>query len=151
MKTRIALSPDLEDTLLEGLAYLLWLVNILVCVAVVIQIGSIVNAVWIVFGGDRYSLSLFNQVYWLLGGLIAFVYVMVLYGNYGECAKRVRRPLEGHAPLREPVLRRGRFAGWLSDGRVVALWRRFVITTAIPLGLYISFRILATVALNTLP
>jgi hypothetical protein len=148
MKTKIALSPDLEDTLLEGLAYLLWLVNILVCVAAVLQIGSIVNALWIVFGGDRYSLSLVNQVYWLLGGFIAFVYVMVLYGNYGECAKRVRRPGKKDTASQPPVLDRGRLAGWSIDSRVITLLQHFTVTTAIPIGTFIVSRVATQIALN---
>ena len=150
MKTKIVISPDLEDILLEGLAYLLWLVNILVCVAAVVQIASIVNALWIVFGGDRYTLTLVNQVCWLLGGFIAFVYVMVQYGVYRESTKRVRRSVKEGSALRAPVLPQGLLAGWLTDSRVATLLRRFAITTVIPLGLAIFSRIAARVALNIL-
>jgi len=150
MKTRIVFSPDLEDILLEGLAYLLWLVNTVVCVVVVLQICSMVNALWVVFGGDRYSLSLVNQVLLLLGGFIAFVYVMVLGVAYRQSAKQVRRPVKDDAALRAPVLRRGRLAGWLTDSRVVALLRRFAVTTAIPIGAFILSLLAAQVALNIL-
>jgi len=150
MKTKIAFSPGLEDILLEGLAYLLWLVNILVCIGTVLQIGSIVNALWVVFGGDRYTLSLVNQVWFLLGGFIAFVYVMVLYGAYRESVKRVRQPVKDRAALGAPDLDRDRFAGRSSDSRVVALLRRFAITTAIPIGALILSLLAAQVALSIL-
>jgi hypothetical protein len=151
MKTKIAISPDLEDILLEGFGYLLWLVNILVCVAALFQIGSIVNTLWIMFGGDRYTLTLVNQVWLLLGGFIAFVYVMVLYGDYRECARRVRQPVKASAALGTPILDPGRPASRPTESRVVALLRRFAVTTAIPLGLAIFFRILAMFALSTIP
>ena len=141
MKTKIAISPDVQDLLLEGLAYLLWLINLLVCVAAVLQIGSMVNALWIMFGGDRYSLSLVNQVWFLLGGFTAFVYVMVLYGAYREGVKRVRWPED-----KPPVLDRGGLAGWLTDSRVIALLRRFAVTTAIPIGAFIVCRIAIQIA-----
>ena len=146
MKTKIALSPGVQDLLLEGLAYLLWLVNLLVCVAALLQIGSIVNAVWIVFGGDRYSLSLVNQVWFLLGGFITFVYVMVLYGAYRDRVKRLRQLREKDIALPAPVLDHGGLAGWLTDSSVIALLRRFAITTAIPIGAFIVCRIATQIA-----
>lgn len=148
MKTNTVFSPDLVDILLEGFAYLLWLVNTLVCVVVVLQMQSMVNALWVVIGGDRYSLSLVNQVFLLLGGFITFVYVMILLGGYRESAKRVRRPVKDGAALRAPDLRHGRLAGWLADSRVIALLRRFAVATAIPIGVFILSLLVAQVALS---
>ena len=148
MKAKDVFSPNLKTILLEGLAYLLWLVNILVCVAAVIQISSMVNALWVMFGGDRYSLSLVNQVCLLLGGLSAFIYVMVLYGYYRDSAKQVQRLEEDGAALRASVLPPGRPGGWSIDLGVSTLLRRFAITTAIPLGIFIVFWAAVQVALS---
>ena len=70
MKTQIASSPTPKNILLYGLGYLLWLVNSLVCVVAVIQLRSAVNVIWVALGGDRYTLSLVNQVCLLLGVLL---------------------------------------------------------------------------------
>lgn len=58
MKTNPAPPLTLKDILLYVLAYLLWLVNVVVCVAAVIQFRSTVNVLWVALGGDRYSLGL---------------------------------------------------------------------------------------------
>jgi hypothetical protein len=148
MNAKDVFSPNLQTILLEGLAYLLWLVNILVCVSAVIEIASMANALWVMFGGDRYSLSLVNQVCLLLGGLSAFIYVMVLNSYYREGTKQVRRPERNSPALRAPVLPPSRLGGWSFDPRVTNLLRRFAITTAIPLGMFILLWAAVQVALS---
>ena len=137
MKTKVALSSDLKAVFFEGLAYLLWLVNILVCVAALIQISSMVNALWVMFGGDRYSLALVNQVCMLLGGLGVFVYVMILQGYYHESVKQDRRQEVNGPAGRAPVLSSSRSAAWSMHPQVITLLRRFAITTAIPIGMLV--------------
>jgi hypothetical protein len=137
MKAKDVFSPNLKPTLLEGLAYLLWLVNILVCVGALIQISSIADALWVMFGGDRYSLSLLNQVCVLLGGLSAFIYVMILQGYYRDSVTQDRRQEGDHAAVRPPVFSSSSSAGWSTNYGVINLLRRFAITTAIPVGMFI--------------
>ena len=85
-KMKTGLPPPLtpRGVLLYVLAYVLWLVATALCVMAVIQFRSTVNALWIILGGDHYSLGLVNQVILLLGGLIALVSVMLLESYYRE-------------------------------------------------------------------
>ena len=62
MKTNTTSPLALKDILLYVLAYLLWLVNVVVCVAAVIQFRATVNVLWVALEGDRYSLGLVNQL-----------------------------------------------------------------------------------------
>ncbi len=96
MKTNTASPLALEGILLQVLAYLLWLVNVVVCVAAVIQLRSAVNVLWVALGGDRYSLGLVNQPSLLLGGLAAFIYVVFLESYYrSSITRREQKPQAG--------------------------------------------------------
>ena len=133
MKTNFDRATSPKDILLYAAAYLLWFVNILVCTEAVIQFLSLVDLLWIIFQGDRYALSLVNQVTLLAGGLIAFVYVMSLEHTYRACVDHE----EQGAHTREQQLR--------------TLLRYFARTTAIPLGVVIAVIVMLAVVVRILP
>ena len=123
MKTHLIPSPTLKKFLLYGIVYLFWFINTLVCVVALIQFRSMVNVFWIAFGGDRYSLSLVNQVCVLLGGFVVFVYVIALESHYRESiASRAELASSQH----------------LTDLGLGILLRRFAITTALPLSVWLA-------------
>lgn len=139
MSSHSALSPRVKDVLLHGLVYLLWLVNALVCVLAVIQLRSTVNVLWVALGGDRYSLGLVNQLCLLIGGFIAFVYVIFLEGHYRASITPSRAT---PAPAR--------WTQCLTDWGVDVLLRRFVLTTAIPLGIWLASLAVLEIAIRIL-
>jgi hypothetical protein len=87
MKTNTASLLASKGILLQVLAYLLWLVSVVVCVAAIVQLRSAVNVLWVALRGDRYSLGLVNQLCLILGGLAAFVYILFLEYYYRSTAK----------------------------------------------------------------
>ncbi|MCX6032739.1 MAG: hypothetical protein NT169_26080 [Chloroflexi bacterium] len=149
-KPASALTP--KGVLLYVLAYLLWLVSIVVCVVAVIQLRATANALWAALGGDRYSVGVVNQVSLLLGGLAALIYVMYLESYYrGSVTRRVQRPeASSAAPTQGPVLRRSRISQWLTRVGLAVLLRRFAITIAIPLGVIVISLALLEVALRAI-
>ena len=148
MKTDFVPSTNLKSILLHGVTYLLWFVNTLVCVATVIQFQSFVVALWIAIGGDRYTLSLVNQVCLLLGGFVAFVYVMSLEGYYHESITRRDHRLEPSTVL--TTQQQTRFIQRLNDSGLGLLLQRFVITTAIPIGVLVACLVALEIALRIL-
>jgi hypothetical protein len=131
MKTRFGLAPNPKNSLLYILAYLLWLVNALVCGAAVIQLSSIVTTLWVVFKGEKYTLSLVNQVGALLAGFVAFVYVMFLEGYYR--ASLTPQSVAKSASVNIQTQPLVRLIHWWTQPSLGTLLRRFIITTAIPL------------------
>ncbi len=119
MKTDDAPSRNAKSVLVSLLAYVLWLVSIAACLAAVVQLRSTVNVLWVALGGSRWTLGLANQVALLLGGFAAFCYVMFLEGYYRKATKR------------------------LQDLR-----RRFLITVAIPAGIFVLCLALVELALR---
>jgi hypothetical protein len=152
MKTELAPPLTLKGILLYILAYLLWLVSIAVCVVAVMQLRSTVNVLWVAFGGDSHSLGLANQVSLLLGGFAAFVYVVFLEGYYRESVKsRATLPEASNVvPAQGPTLRSGRPSRWLTRVGLDVLLRRFAITIAIPLGVFVLSLALLEVALRAI-
>jgi hypothetical protein len=148
MKTGFVPSANLEDVLLYGVVYLLWFLNALICAAVVIQLQSTSNVIWIALGGDRYSLGLVNQVCLLLGGFVAFVYVMSLEGYYRDSITR-----RDTRPERSTVLttqQPTRLIHRLNDSELGRLLRRFAIATAIPIGVLVACLVALEIALRVL-
>jgi hypothetical protein len=146
MKTERDSALTRNDILFYALAYLLWLVNIMVCVIAVIQLRSTVNALWVTLGGDRYALGLVNQLSLLLSGFIAFVYIVYLESYYRESVtSRAQTPAAGSA-----VSVQARLLRWLTHVRLGILLRRFAITTAIPLGVWSASLVALEVALRIL-
>lgn len=152
MKTESASAQTLKRIPLYTLAYLLWLVNMVACVAAIIQLRSTTNVLWVALGGDSYSLGLANQLILLLGGLAGFIYVVFLEGYYRDAVAR-RAPPEASSDvaLQAPASRQGRLSRWLTRVGLHVLLRRFAMTTALPLGVFgLSFALLE-VALRALP
>ena len=148
MKTDFVPSTDLKSILLYVVVYLLWFLNTLVCVAAVIQLQSTVNVFWVALGGDRYTLSLVNQVVILLGGFVAFVCVVSLEGYYrGSIVHRDKKPTKND--MITPQYQ-NRLAQWLTNSGVDVLLRRFAITTAIPIGVLVICLVALEVALRIL-
>ncbi len=152
MSVKPASAPTLKRTLLYVLAYLLWLVSIAVCMVAVIQLRATANALWAALGGDRYSLGVVNQVSLLLGGLAALIYVMYLESYYREGVTH-RAPLpeaSSGAPIPGPMMRQGRISQWLTRAGLDVILRRFAITIAIPLGVFVLSLALLEVALRAI-
>jgi hypothetical protein len=140
-----------KDFLLYILAYLLWLVNVVVCLAAVIQFRSAANVLWIALGYSRWTLGVVNQLSVLLGGLAACIYVVFLESYYRRSAtRRVQKPEGSDVSLQAQVLHQGRIAQWLTDPRLAVLLRRFAVTTAIPLSLVVASLVITEVALRSL-
>jgi len=139
MKTQFASLPTLKNILLYMLVYLLWFVNTLVSAVAVIQLRSTTNVFWVALGGDRYTLSLVNQVCLLLGGFVAFVYVMSLESHYRESITQVEKASPQHQTL---------LTQRLTDLGLGLLLRRFAVTTAIPLGVCIASLVALEIALR---
>jgi hypothetical protein len=152
MRTELAPRLTIKDILLYLLSYLLWLVSIAVCVVAVIQLRSTANVLWAALGGDRYSLGLVNQVSLLLGGFAAFFYVLFLEGYYRESiTHRARQPEASSAvPTQRPALPPSRLSRWLTRVGLDVLLRRFAITIAIPLGVFVLSLLLLEVALRAM-
>ena len=140
MRTNTASPLAPKGILLHILAYLLWLVSVVACVAAVIQLRSTVNVLWVALGGDRYSLGLVNQLSLLLGGLAALIYVVFLESYYRSSitGRRQKPQAGGDAAAHTPALPSGRISQWLNTVGLTILLRRFAITTAVPLGLYVA-------------
>jgi hypothetical protein len=137
MKTESPSPLTPRRVLLYVLAYALWLVATAACVMAVIQVRSMVNVLWIMLGGDRYSLGLVNQAVLLLGGLAAFIYMMLLESHYRESITPERQRPETTDDIsgQAPASRRARRPRWLTGGGLGELLRRFAITTVVPLGI----------------
>ena len=151
MKINTASPLALKDILLYVLAYLLWLVNIVVCLASVIQFRSAATILWIALGYDHWKLGLVGQLIVLLGGLVACIYVVFLESYYRRSVtRRVQKPEGGDVSMQAQVSHQGRIAQWPTDPRLAVLLRRFAMTTAIPLGLVVVSLVMVEVALRSL-
>jgi len=142
----------IKDILLYLLSYLLWLVSIVACVVAVIQLRSTVNVLWVALRGDSSSLGLVNQLSLLLGGFAAFVYVVFLEGYYRESVKpRATRPEASNVvPDPGPTQGPSRLSWCLNYLGIAVLLRRFAITIAIPLGVFVLSLVLLEVALRAM-
>jgi hypothetical protein len=108
-----------RNILFYVLAYLLWLVSVVVCIMAVIEFRSAINVLWVMTGHSRYTLGLADQLSVLLGGLLAFVYVVFLESYYRYSA-----------------------------AQVYTLLRRFAWTVAIPIGLLVVSLALGRIAFS---
>jgi hypothetical protein len=84
VKTDTVPRTTLKGFLLYVLAYLLWLVNVVVCIVAVIEFRLTINVLWITTRHSRWTLGLANQLSLLLGDLAAFVYVVFLESYYRQ-------------------------------------------------------------------
>ena len=122
-----------QDILLYALAYLLWLINIVVCTVVVIEFRSTINLLWMTTGHSRWTLGLADQLSVLVGGLVAFVYIMFLESYYRRSIMPQSKPGTVN-DVSSPSRVSQRFD---SQGLYVLL-RRFAWTIAIPAGLLVA-------------
>jgi uncharacterized membrane protein len=152
MKTNTASSLASKGILLHVLAYLLWLVSVVVCVAAVVQLRSTVNVLWVAFRGNRYSLGLVNQLSLILGGLAAFVYILFLEYYYRSSITRRGQKSQagGEAAAHASAPPSGRIAQWVNTEGLSVLLRRFAITISVPLGLCVASLGALEIALRSL-
>ena len=138
----------LQVTLLYVLAYLLWLVTVVVCIVAVIEFRSAINVLWAVTGHSRYSLGLVNQLSLLLGGFAAFVYVVFLEGYYRRSVMPREQRLKAGSDVstQGQALPQSRISQWLARSGFKVLLQRFAITIAIPLGLLVVSLVMTEVA-----
>jgi len=138
----------LQGTLLYVLAYLLWLVNVVICIVAVIEFRSAINVLWVMTGQNRYTLGLANQLSLLLGGFAAFVYVVFLESYYRHSVMhRDLRPDHGSdVSTQVQASPQSRMWLWLTRSGFLVLLKRFAITISIPLGLLVVSLVMTEVA-----
>jgi hypothetical protein len=108
-----------QRVLLYVTAYLFWLLSIVACALAALQLSSTANVLVGLLSGNRYAARLANQASLLVVGLAAFAYAMFLEGYYREGAR--------------------------SGG---GLLRRFAITVAVPLGVFVVSLALSEIAVR---
>ena len=138
------MNRKLHDVLLYMVAYVLLLITTAVCVAAVLELRSTVNVLWVMTGHSRYTLSLVDQLSLLLGGLVAFAYIVFLETYY-----RASVTQRGDKDLRT-ASKLGRVAQWLVDAGLDVLLRRFTWMVAIPAGVLIVSLVLRPIAFGLL-
>ena len=120
-----------QDVLLYVLAYLLWLVSIVACIVAVVEFRSTINVLWVMAEHSRWTLGLADQLSVLLGGLVAFVYIVFLESYYRRSVMpRSQKPETGNN-----VSSPSQVSRWLNNQRLYVLLRRFAWAIAIPIGL----------------
>ena len=143
-----------KDILLYVLAYLLWLVNIVVCLVAVIQFRSAAAILWIALGYDHWKLGMVGELILLLGGLAACIYVVFLESYYrrsvARSARTAQKPESGDDSMQALIPHQGQVAQESADPRLAVLLRCFAVTTAIPLGLVVASLIITEVAFRSL-
>jgi hypothetical protein len=136
MKMGSMTRTTLQSSLLYVLAYILWLVTVVVCIFAVLEFRSAINVLWAMTGHDHYSLGLVNQISLLLGGFAAFVYVVFLESYYRKSVSHRDRRLEPGSELsaQSQALPQSPISQWLIRSGFLVLLKRFAKTVAIPLG-----------------
>ncbi len=149
MKTDIAAQRTPRGIALYVLAYVFWLLTLLMCLAAVLQIRVAVNAVCVAAGVDHYALGVIDQVCLLLVGLVAFVYAIYLEHYYRESVTlRITPPRPGGDSLAAArMVPKGRVWQWLARLGLDILLRRFAVTFAIPLCLFLLALVVLQIAL----
>jgi hypothetical protein len=151
MKLNAAFPLALKNILLYVLAYLLWLVNVAVCIVAVIQVRSVVNVLWVALEYNRWTLGVVSQTSVLLGGLAACIYIVFLESYYRRSvALRVRRSEGGDVSAQAQISQQGPIAQRATDPRLALLLRRFAVTTVIPVGLVAASLVITEIALRSL-
>ena len=136
----------LQDILLYVLAYLLWLINIVVCIVVVIEFRSTINVLWVMAGHSRWTLGLADQLSVLLGGLVAFVYIVFLESYYRRSVTQQSKKPETVNDVSSP----SRVSHRLDNLGLYVLLRRFAWTIAIPIGLLVASLVMRRAAFRFL-
>ena len=136
----------LQDILLYVLAYLLWLINIVFCIVVVIEFRSTINVLWVMAGHSRWTLGLADQLSVLLGGLVAFVYIVFLESYYRRSVTQQSKKPETVNDVSSP----SRVSQRLDNLGLYVLLRRFAWTIAIPIGLLVASLVMRRAAFRFL-
>ncbi len=147
MKTDNVTRSTVREIAAYVLTYALWLITIIMSVLAVLEIRQAVNAIWVIMGVDSYSIALVNQVCLLLCGFAAFIYVMWLEHDYREGVRlRLSPRLDDKARSLPPsgILQR------LAELGLDLMLRRFAITFAIPLCLYLLSLAVYEITLNAI-
>ena len=134
----------LKGILLFVLAYLLWLVSIVACIVAVVEFRSAINVLWAMTGHSRWTLGLADQLSVLLGGLVAFVYVLFLESYYRRSVTQQSKKPETGNDVSSP----SRVSQRLNNLALYVLLRRFAWTMAIPIGLLVASLAMRQVALR---
>lgn len=146
---RAPAASGLKRLALYALAYLLWLLVVAACIVAVVQFRSAMNVLWPALGGNSYSLGLVNQVTLLLGGLLAFGYVVLLESSLREAVARGLGQDSGLARL-SPEAMRNPLTPWLrSYGCDLLLWR-FGQAIGVPLVVIVLSFVLLEIGLRAL-
>jgi hypothetical protein len=140
------LRTTLKDILLFVLAYVLWLVTIVACVVAVIELRSTINVLWVMTGRSPWTLGLAEQLCVLLGGLVAFVYVLFLENYYRRSVSQQIVKTEAGNGVSPPDQR----AGQSNNQKLRVLLQRFAWTVAIPIGLLVVLLVIREAALRGL-
>ena len=148
MKAGYMTRTTLQGILLYVLAYLLWLVNVVVCIVVVVEFRSAINVLWLMTGQSRYSLGLANQLSLLLGGFAAFVYVVFLETFYRRSVTHRDQISKASDDVSTPtqVSPHSPISQWRPRPVLLVLLRRFAWTIAIPIGLLVVSLVMRQVA-----
>jgi hypothetical protein len=148
MKVDPVSRTTLQDILLYMLAYLLWLVNVAVCIVAVFEFRSTLNVLWVMTGHSRYTLGLADQLSVLLGGLAAFVYVVFLETFYRRSVTHRDQisKASGDVSTQTQVSPQGPISLWRPRPALLVLLRRFAWTIAIPIGLLLVSLVMRQVA-----
>ena len=134
------------STLLFVLAYLLWLVSIVACIVAVIEFRSAINVLWVMTGHSRWTLGLADQLSLLLGGLVAFVYVLFLESYY----RRSIEPQSSRSETGNGTSPPSQVSGLMNNQRLRVLLRRFAWTFAVPIGLLVASLVIREAVLRSL-
>ncbi len=113
------------------LAYVLWLLTLFMCIGAIIEIQAAAIATWVAIQGNRYALGLINQVSVILGGLATIIYAFALEEDYRDAVTLQRANNFEKLPV-------DKFANRLANLGIDILLRRFAISFAIPLGIYLA-------------
>ena len=132
--------------LLFILTYLLWPVTFVACIVAIVELLSTINVLWGMTGHSRWTLGLAEQLCVLLGGLIAFVYVLFLESYY-RCSIMPQSPRPKTGDSLSP---QDQVSGRLNNQRLHVLLRRFAWTVAIPVGLLAASLVIREAALRGL-
>jgi hypothetical protein len=136
----------LKDILLFVLAYLLWLVSIVACIVAVVEFRSTINMLWVMTGHSRWTLGVADQLSVLLGGLLAFVYVVFLESYYRRSVTQQSIKSETVNDVSSP----SRVSHRLDNLGLYVLLRRFAWTIAIPIGLLVASLVMRRAAFRFL-
>lgn len=147
MKTNPPTQPSWPRPVTYGLAYVLWLLTIVMALLAVLQTRVAVSALWVLSGADRYAVALVDQVYLLVIGFAAFVYVMWLEHYYRT---GVELRIDPKLSDKIPPLPEGRVMRQVSERGLDLLLRRFAFTFSIPLCLFLLSLVAYQITLNAM-